>query len=393
MLRFATVATALAASATAPVVIDAGRPVRVRIVARVPIADDQRIEAAIVDPIYVGNRVVVAAGSTVTGRIETWRGTSTRDTVAAMAGGDLTPPVGARVRFDTLAPVGDAPLRIAAVGAIDVDEPAPRTGEWIKDYLLGQLPYHRRYVHADAMVTMTLIEPVLVLRQAQDERNGTSLVVRQAQDERNGTSLVLRQAQDERNNTATARRSDTPLALSLSKGEPPIPARLLTPLDSATAVVGDRVDLQLLAPARGADGRVTAPEGARVTGHVAAVSRARAFARGGRVTVRLDALQTSLTKRELPIRFIWPPLAALALVSGRDPAAPDASTFFGRAGAGWSGFLVIGAAVAPFAEPVALGLGAWGLVHSTWVNVLRRGRDVTLPAGSVVLLSPSTAGS
>src|SRR5581483_9698668 len=133
------------------------------------------------------------------------------------------------------------------------------------------------------------------LRQAQDERNGPSLVVRQAQDERNDPSLALRQAQDERNNTATARRSDTPLVLSLSKGEPPIPARLLTPLDSATAVVGDRVDLQLLAPARGADGRVTAPEGARVTGHVAAVSRARAFARGGRVTVRLDALQTSLT--------------------------------------------------------------------------------------------------
>ncbi|HET9763513.1 MAG TPA: hypothetical protein VFR50_08365, partial [Casimicrobiaceae bacterium] len=134
-------------------------------------------------------------------------------------------------------------------------------------------------------------------------------------------------------------------------------------------------------------GEVIAPEGAVVNGTVTEVLRARAFGRGGRVALRLDDFSTAETRAEPSIRFIWPPLAALALVGARDPASADQSTFLGRAGAGWSGFLVIGAAIAQISEPVALGFGGWGLAHSTWINVLRKGREVVLPANSIVLLT------
>jgi hypothetical protein len=171
-----------------------------------------------------------------------------------------------------------------------------------------------------------------------------------------------------------------------------VPARLLSPLDSASAKVGDAVDLALLAPWRTASGAV-AGEGATVTGRIARVERARAFGRDGQIAIRVDAADAGVARSEAPIRFIWPPLAALAFVGARDPADPARSTFFGRAGAGWSGFLVIGAAVAQASEPVALGFGAYGLARSTWVNVLRKGRDVVLPANSIVLLTAAPSSS
>lgn len=341
MLPLVVAAAALGASTGAPATIDAGRPVRVRVDARVALVDDRAITATVVDPIYVRDRVVVAAGASVGGRLETFHGASTRDQVAAMAGGDLTPSIGARARFETLTPVGGTPQRIEATAVINVDEPAPSTGEWVKDYLLTQLPFHRRYAHRGAALTMTFVEPLTVVGEA----------------------------------------------IGASPARRDVPVRLLTRIDTATASAGDVVQAQLLAPAVDADGRVTAIEGTIVTGTVADVAPGRAFGRGGRLAIRFDGLATTLTRSDPPIRFIWPPLATLALVGARDPSTPDQSTFWGRAGAGWSGFLVIGAAVAQISEPVAIGFGVWGLVHTTWINVLRKGHDVILPADSIVLLS------
>jgi hypothetical protein len=335
---------ALATSTAPPVTIDAGHPARIRIAARAPIIDDEPIAALVIDPIYVRDQMVVAAGTKVTGRVEPRRSASTRETVAAVAGGDLTPPFGARLYFDRLSTGEDPPVRIAAAAVVAPDDPAPSTGEWAKDYLLTQLPYHRRYVHGGAVLTMTFVEPVAI------ERMPTAAPP-----------------------TAAA-----------------VPARLLTTLDSASASVGDAVRVALLAPLRGPDGAVTLPEGSIVVGTVTHVSHARAFGRGGRIDIHVDAGIASARRSDPPIRFIWPPLAALALLGARDPATADQSTFWGRAGAGWSGFLVVGALVAQTAEPVALGLGAWGLVHTTWINVLRKGRDVVLRADSVVLLTPGT---
>jgi hypothetical protein len=339
-----TLLLALATSTATPVVVDAGHPVRVRIVARAPIIDNEEVAAVLVDPLYVRDRVAVAAGAALHGRVEPRRAASTRDTVAAVSGGDLTPPFGARLHFDQLEPAGQSAIRIAATATVAADDPPPSTSEWAKDYLLTQLPYHRRYVHRGAMLTMTFVEPVTIDR--------------------------------------------VPELASAATGA--VPARLLTPLDSSTASVGDAVRVALLAPLQGPDGAVTSPEGTVVTGTVTRVSRAKAFGRGGRIDLRVDAGSSSASRSDPPIRFIWPPLAAWALVGARDPATPDQSTFWGRSGAGWSGFLVIGAALAQISEPVALGLGAWGLVHTTWINVLRKGRDVVLPADSIVLLSSGT---
>ncbi len=333
-------AVAIATSSATPAVIEAQRPVRVRVTARTRIADGGAIGAALIDPIYSRDRIIVAAGAAITGHLETVHGVASRDHAAAVSGGDFTPATGARARFEAMTPVGEAPITIAASATIDIDEPASRRGEWLKDYVLTQLPFHPRYVHADSVLTMTFVEPVMIVRMSAPSPIPTSAV----------------------------------------------PARLLTPIDSATATVGDQVTASLLAPVHTPDGAIT-PQGTVIVGHVSAVSRARAFGRGGRIEIRIDDLSTAIMRRDPPVRFIWPPLATLALVGARDPSAPDQSTFFGRAGAGWSGFLAIGAAVAQVSEPVALGLGAWGLAHSTWINVLRRGRNVVLPSNSIVLLS------
>ena len=350
MLPFAPVAAAVAVlltSSATPTVIEAGHLVRVRVDARTPILDGELLTATLVDSIYVRDRIVVASGATVSGRLEKVRGKTTREQAAAMAGGDLTPAIGARVHFDFLTPANAPPVPISAAAVIDVDEPAPTTGEWVKDYLLTQLPYHRRYAHRGAVLTMTFVEPASIAEAAM------------------------------------------PAPPAVSPAARTVPARLLTAIDTASASAGDTVRAALLAPVRAADGTIAAPEGTIVSGTVASVSRGRAFDRGGRVTIRLDQFSATESRGDPPIRFIWPPLATLALVGARDPASPDQSTFWGRSGAGWSGFLVVGALVAQVSESTAIGFGVWGLVHSTWINVLRRGRDVVLPADSIVLLIPS----
>jgi len=343
-LCLAAAAVACSTAPAPPVVIDAGHPVRIRVVKRAPIVDGEPLTATLVDPIFVRDRLVVPAGATVSGYLEKLHAKTTREQVAAMAGGDLTPAIGARVRFDSMTLPHEPPAHIVAVTTIDADEPAPSTGEWVKDYLWTQLPYHRRYAHRGAILTMTFVEPVPIAEPA----------------------------------------SAPPLE---TRG---VPARLLTTLDTNSAAVGDTVRAALLAPVRGGDGGLIAAEGTIVNGTVTAVARGRAFNRGARVTMRLDSFAMTQSRGDPPIRFIWPPLAALALVGARDPSDPNASTFWGRSGAGWSGFLVIGALVAQVSEPVALGLGAWGLIHSTWINVLRRGPDVVLPADSIVLLTTAS---
>ncbi len=340
LLGAAALAAGLITSSDGAATIEAGRPARVRVNARVAIVDGRTVAATLLDPIYTRERVVVSAGASVSGRIERMP-IGSRARVAAGAGGDLTPPAAARVRFDTLTTAAGTSARIAAVAAVDVDEPAAAFGEWVKDYALSQLPYHRRYLHAKAVLTMTFVEPATLAPEAEEAHAGDRVVA----------------------------------------------ARLITPIDTVSARPGDRVLAALLEPMRGADGSAIAIEGTVVTGIVAAASRARAFGRGGRVAIRFDTFTSTGARSGTAVRFVWPPLAALALIGARDPSARDASTFFGRGGAGWSGFLAIGAAVAQISQPVALGFGAWGLAHSTWTNVVRRGRDVVLPANSIVLLS------
>src|SRR5579871_6071088 len=110
----ASVVMATATSAASAAVIEAGRPVRVRVVDRTAIVEGRAIRATLVEPIYVRDRIVVAAGAVVSGRMARAGAASTRVRLAAMSGGDLTPPAGVGVRFDLLAPIDDAPVRIAA---------------------------------------------------------------------------------------------------------------------------------------------------------------------------------------------------------------------------------------------------------------------------------------
>ena len=314
---------------------------RARVDARTAVKPGGDVSASLVDPIYVRDRAVLPAGATIAGRIEMVRTASGKRRLWALTSGDLTPGETATVRFGELALPDGTRMRIDAVATAAADEVELRPAWW-KDYLVGQLPYHRRYLHAGALMTVKLIEPLSF-----------------------GSADAV---------------------------PPPRPSsraavRLLTPLDSRSSRRGDRVRASLLEPIVAADGRLVAVEGDVVEATVTAVRRARWLGRSGRVAFQVGgATHAEAGAGVSKFRFVWPPLAILALRGARAPDATGTANVLGRSGAGWSGFELIGAAIAETSTPVAIGFGMWGLVRAAWVDVLARGRDVVLPEGSIVLL-------
>lgn len=427
-------------------VVAAGRPVRVRLDARVRIkAPGQEITASVVDAVYAYDRVVIPAGATVTGRIVAMEPTSRWSRLRAMAGGDFTPRGAPLVRFDTL--VRDDGTRVPIATALATgregitrsmttaaadDEAregtmararrtvadrtkeavesakervagawhtvtAPGKGQRIKDFVVSQLPYHPRYLGAGTMYTAELAEPVPF-----------------------GEAVP-----------ADAAPADDPPAPSTV-----LTARLTTPLDSSKSPKGTPVHAVLTEPVFGADHRLIYPEGTALDGEVTRAIGARSLHRNGRLRFLIEhvtapgqaarPMLASVYAVDAPrddhlivddeggtratnsnTRFIAPALAVLALRGGAedhrhrfdgdgDDGQPmPGANFQGRTGAGWVGFGLLGSALSLSGRPVAIAFGVYGAARAVYSNVLGKGREVTFPSDTIiqVQLSPVPAAA
>jgi len=218
-------------------------------------------------------------------------------------------------------------------------------------------------------------------------------------------------------------------------GSQPLPdsvvhARLLTPLDSASAKLGQEVKVVVSAPLFSPDHKLVMPEGTLLTGTVVVAKKARSFHRPGQLrfnfqkvdlpeevaklrttapapfptSATLGAAEGSGTAplkvdseggvkaKESNTRFIAP-VIALMLASRaadndaghhHDAGASGDSNVSGRTLGGGSGFGMLGAAVSQSSRYVGMAFGYYGLAWSVYSSVIARGGEVQFDKNAVL---------
>jgi hypothetical protein len=424
-----------------PLVVPAGTPLRVSLTQRVSRRLGEVVVGELIDPLFAFDREVVPSGTQVFGTVIGLTGISPIQRATAISGGDFTPLRQADVEFDTLV-LGDgqrvmlhtiptpgrttiaatstlprAPqphtgvfgrLRSAVQGKISSERKTvskvtrgPDKKERLEEFLLLKLPYHPQYLRRGTRFDAELIDPLVF-------------------------------------GTATLSPADVRLLGSQPSTDISVVARLVTPLDSGTATKGEPVAAILSGPVFSSDHALLFPEGARLTGVVTMVQRARWWRRGGQlrfsfqdielserwqlndtlvdeprttlhaslsgaeaasnVHLKLDA-EGGVTATESKVRFIAPAIAAFRATRSDDndlnirtglPENHTGGRPFGRG----SAFGLLGTAAGKSSPAVARALGFYGMAWSAYVNIITPGSDVRFPKNARITIrfdgQPST---
>jgi hypothetical protein len=391
----------VAPESVVPIVVEAGRPLRLALDRRTTIKRvGQAVTATLVDPVYVHDRIVLNAGTRAVGHIETLESPSSTGRLRAMLGGDFSAHRRVSVRFDALVLDNGRRMEIRTAATEGVERVGlsvagehKRSGrsERFKDTAMRALPYHRQFLPRGTMYAASLLVPL---------------------------------------DFGTAEHVPHAPPGTLPAPDSRLTVRLLTPLGSATAPQGTPVETVLTQPLLSATGAVILPEGTKLAGEVTLSKRARHFRRSGqlrfllsRVTLPGQSLDTvraslhgvesgdasrlaideeggvSITKS--PARFATPALAALALAGtfhGRldfdtDGAGPE-TEYGGVASSTAGGFIgmsVFGIAVNQIGRPVVIATTSLGLVRSLYATVFARGAEIAFPADTTLHLQISPA--
>jgi hypothetical protein len=424
-----------------------GTPLRVALDKTVSVRRiGQTITGTLIEPLYAYDRLVLPVGTRVVGHVASLENPSKLTRFRAWATGDFAPNRHVTVQFDSLnrdgevmslqalGPTGmsnvrrhvaagantrarDAPKGDGAVagGRQELEQKArdsiaaakqqvseaiaaikePERTERLKLLLIYQLPYHRQYLAKGTVYDAKLQAPLTFGR----------------------VDAVP---------PAVAGASPAPSSI--------LRARLTTTLDSATTARGSRVEAVVTEPVLSAEHQLVVPEGTRLTGEVTVTRRARWFHRNGQLrflfeSVHMPQRETTLlaslhsvdvsADEHLAIdeeggtratnsntRFVAPALAVLALAGAGDgedhpvsPRHPNGGG--GNPGSmslgGLLGFSVVGAAIAPFSQPLGLALAIGGVARTTYASVVGKGHNVRFEADTPLELelapgpSPTTS--
>ncbi len=389
-------------------VVEEGTPLRVALDHRAIIKRiGQPIDAVLVDSVFVYDRIVIPAGARVVGHVERRTSVSKTRRALAMLGGDFTPLHDIALQFDAivLADGRTVPMRTQvspgteqvtlkiAGGEDKKRNEGPDQAERMKDTGLRALPYHPEFFSKGTVFNARLL-----------------------------SALDFGAAAP----TAGAASGNTPAPGSV------LSARLITTIDSAHASRGTLVEAVVTRPVFSRSEQLILPAGAKLTGQVTFVKRARRFRRNGELrflfeTVHVPGRESATMLASLhsveagraeriavddeggttvtnsPTRFVAPAVGALALVGlaqGRvdydtDGAGPEMQYGSPVSGslAGLVGASVTGVLIASLGHPAAVALGIMGVVRTTYTGVFARGREVVFPADTriEVQLSPGAS--
>ena len=407
------VAKTAAPAKTIKLVVPAGAPLRVSLVKNVKIGKvGVPVAARVTEPVYAFDRVVIPAGSKVTGKVTEIIPASKFRRTEAILNGNFTPLKTAKIEFDTLIlkdgtrmPIDTAvsPGIQQVIRLVSRQGPPQKPGlvhqaeravdqqwhgaihevktvaslHWLKETAVGELPYHRQYLHAGTVYEAALLHP-------------------------------LRCGQEEIAPAALAAYGDPPPANSV------VHARLVTELSSATAHKGTRVEAVMTQPLLSPTKQLLLPEGTRLVGEVVQVHPARRLHRNGllRIAIRkmelpsgvstpvdasLQGLEVSsksnikldseggATVPESKKRYLD---TALSLAIATSTFDSDAGRQAGRQGgdvgnrgvAGGSGFRLVGLIIGATVQSHVLGqvMGFYGAGWSVYDHFLAHGHDVVL---------------
>jgi hypothetical protein len=393
-------------------VVPAGTPLRVSLLKKVKIGKvGAPVVAKVTEPVYSFDKVVIPAGSKVTGKVTQIIPASKFRRTEAMLNGDFTPLKTAKVEFDTLVlengtrmPIEttvsrgiqdvirlvtkqDAPKKPGLVHEAERAVDAQWHGaihevktvaslHWLKKTALSELPYHRQYLQAGTVYEAELVHPL-----------------------------------------DCGKETIAPDTLA-DYGDPPPPnsvvhARLLTALSSATAHKGTKVEAVMTKPLFSPDKHLLLPEGTRLVGEVVQVHPARDLHRNGllRIAIRKMELPSGATAAvDASIQGLdVSRKSGIALDSEGGASIPRnrkryldtalslaiaTSTFDSDAGrvghqngdlsnrgvAGGSGFRLVGLVLGVAVQSRVLGqvLGIYGAGWSVYDHFISHGRDVIL---------------
>jgi hypothetical protein len=414
-------------------VIASGRPLRVALDQRVTVKHvGQPVTGVLTEAVYAYDRIVFPAGVRVLGHVSAIEEAPKMTRAKAWLGGSFVPIRQVTVSFDTVvmddglqipvqtvitgtpsrvkrevaggskkkeeAQEQETQSRVVARAKDEVqrarDEIVQRKNDAIaaikepgkidhlKEMAIDLLPYHPQFLAKGVVYNAELVSPV---------RMGAA----------------------------------TPIARALP-GMLPAPdsilkVRLVTALDSAKTPHGTPIEGVVTEPVFTADHELILAEGTTLRGEVTFTKTARSFRRNGQLRFLFESIQppaqeprkllASLYSVEAgagdhvaiddeggssvsnsKTRFIAPVLALLALRanSGNEQRRPDGDADDGetiatggvgtRGLGGFLGFGTVGAVVSQFAPPVAIAVGAIGVVRTVYGNLLAKGQEVSFPA-------------
>jgi hypothetical protein len=418
-----------AQSTEAPIqlIVEKCRPIQVALDRRTTIrSGGQSVAATLIEPVYVYDRVVLAAGTKVVGRIERLDSPSKRSRVRAMVGGDFSAHRRISVVFEKIVLAGGEEMLIQTAPTEGLEHVVLRAAgeshrkgvvsrareeitrqaeqvraaaasgkaERFKEMVVRALPYHRQFVSKGTVYRAELVSPL-----------------------------------DFGSVTPTPRAP----AGAIPSSESIIDVRLVTPLRSGASPVGSRVEAVLTAPVLSADHLLILPEGSKVIGEVTLSKRAAHFHRHGKLRFVVNTFQApdraaqdlsasmfavqSTEANRLTVddeggasstspkaRVAAPALAALALAGslhGRldydtDGAGPE--TEYGGAGSsavgGLLGFGAVGIGINQLGRPFTVVTASVGLARTVYSAVVAKGREITFPEDTPLQLQLApTAGA
>ncbi len=325
-----------------PLQVATGVPLRLYLTHRLRIRRGELVQAKVLEPIYAFDRVVVPAGSSVTGSIEAFQQGPWQQRAQSVLNGDFTPvdrplvhftdlilPDGSHHPFDAAASVGmktvyslhqakpakkkpaasgsgnsgiwatakqqaadqiHARVNAATHGAADILH-GPGRMERLEEFALGKLPYHPRW-----------------------ERNGTRY------------DAILRAPVD------FGRAAVEPAYLATIGSAAPLDAlaqaRMISEVTSASSKNGDRIEALLDQPVFSSDRKLLLPVGTRIHGSVTKTRSATWFHRGGQLRFRFDSVDVE--RKWVP--ETQPALKAEAQLSGAELAQQTAAKMDGEGG-------------------------------------------------------------
>jgi hypothetical protein len=421
-------------ASTVDLMLRPGRSMRVALDARVAIHHvGQPITGTLVEPVYVYDRIVLPIGCRLTGHIERIEQPSKKKRTLAIAEGDFSPHPIATLRFDSIVDPDGRAIPIATVVKGGTLRAKPQTAkkakgdtegdgtgkseektshveqareavaaqahqalamlkdpgkkERLEEFAINELPYHPQYLAKGMVYDVELVEPVSF-------------------------------------GSADAAPAAPPG--SLPAPDTVLTARLATTIDSAKTPRGTPITAVVTRPVFSADHQLILPEGTLLTGEVTLAKQARRWHHNGQLRVLFESVQ-SQTLAAHPLRgslysvdaaagsgvtvdeeggtaiansktrFVAPALALLALrgsahqeheLDNDDPGQAAHMVTHSSPGAkavgGLFGFSGIGAVLAQFSRPVAIGLSAVGASRTVYRNVIAKGREVTFSADTPI---------
>lgn len=418
-----------------PLTVAKGVPLHIKLQARVPINKvGVPVDGRLTAPVYVYDRAVIPAGSEVLGRVTQVRRAPKLVRARAILNGSFTPLRTAQVEFDTLVLQNGRRIPISTLvmpGAAPVMQLVSGGNKNSKaglDPASGVLAGTRARLAAQKDAVMAAIRSPHKIRRLKGEAKKwvAAEIPYHRQAWQPGTVFTA-EIQAPLNFGVEA----VPTAELSAVGSPLPPdsllrARLVTPLDSATAHPGAPVEAIVTEPLFSAKRRLIVPQGSRLEGRIVEAKAARRLHRNGKLRftfqhidlpatppatihasvervevaksahLKLDAeggVQPAPSKKKYLAPALSLFLAVQAATPDRDAVSGDAAGAVpgqggavGQALAGGWGFGLVGSAIslATKSRAITAAFGFYGAAWSIYSNLLTRGHDVVFPAQTLI---------